>query len=1062
MPKVSVIIPVYNTEPYLCECLDSIINQTLKDVEIICINDGSTDSSLTVLNDYAERDSRVAVISQENKGQSAARNEGFKIATGEYIYFMDSDDVLSLNALEILFNHAVKDKTDIIYFGADVFYETEELKKLHSNYPNYYKRKAAYPLIYSGLDLFNQMMQHGDFKPSPCLQFINADFLRKNSIFFAEGIIHEDNLFSFLCCIQADSVKYLDNELFHRRVRSNSTMTRKESAANVRGYFTCYIEIIKFISSRNLKEKEVQKFLDSLLRDAQHVYNKLSDEEKNMLVWPEYSFENLMFELLMKNKPQRKEQQKGQKKEISYNSEHVSLTSYIALQNELNSIQNSRSYKYGRMITFIPRKIRGGIRCYSEHGLKYTVERLGYKINNVLDKILNNLKKQKLAENIATDKINLDKNSCKISVIIPMYNAEKYIEQTIHSALKQDLREIEILCVDDGSTDKTLEIVKEIAGKAGAGRIKVIHQPNCRAGIARNRGILEASGEYLLFLDADDFLAQNVLQSIYNQAKKQDSDIVLFGADMYQENTKQYKEMPWMLEDRYIPDKDYFCAKDIPGRIMNITSPGPCNKLFRKDFIKKHEITFAHLNNSEDVPFTCYALSLAERISCYEKTALHIRRGHDTNLEASKDQNSLEFYEAFLILKARLIQSGIFETVEQSFVNRALDSCVYQLESMKTEFGKKEVTDLLNVEGLKKLNILGKQGEYFYNQDNYKKIKGLIDVVNTTIPLADKYKISVVVPVYNVEKFLQQCLDSILTQSLKDFELICVDDGSTDNSLNILKEYAAKDSRIKILQQKNRYAGVARNEGIKIAQGECVLFLDSDDFFEETLLEKMYDSYVANQSDVVVCAIDLFDNKTAIYREAPWTLNTDILPDKKTFSRNDIPDDILLFVTGSPWNKLIKRSFLLENNLYFQNTRRTNDLYFIFSALAQAEKISVVKETLLHYRVGMQENLQANNHLNPFDHLAALYKLKYELINKGIYSQIERSYINLALNNSMYTLYSMKHDNQAFNKVKYRADIYDLSEMKIKNKTKDYFKNEHHYKQYRDLFLDDISLVEAK
>lgn len=904
-------------------------------------------------------------------------------------------------------------------------------------------------MIYSGLELFNLMMQHGDFKPSPCLQFFNTEFLRKNAVSFSEGIIHEDNLFSFLCCMQAEHVKYLDIVLFHRRVRKNSTMTKKETAANVKGYFTCYIEIIKFVSARNLKEKEIQKYLDSLLWDARRIYNKLPEGEKNKLVWGDYSFEKLMFELLLKNNSAKTKQ----KNEVHHNSDHVSLTSYIALQNELNSIQNSRSYKYGRMLTFIPRKVRGGIRCYSEHGLKYTVKRIEYKINKIISKIISKLKKQKLAESAAADGTNLGKNTCKISVIIPMYNAEKYIEQTIYSVLKQDLPETEIICVDDGSTDKTLQVVNELAKNADAGRIKVIHQPNCRAGIARNRGRLEADGEYLLFLDADDFLCPNVLQSVYSQAKSRNSDIVIFGADMYNESTKQYKAMPWMLEKKYIPDKDSFCVKDIPSKIMNITSPGPCNKLFRKDFIKKHEVTFAHLNNSEDVPFTCYAICLADRISCFEKTVLHIRRGHDTNLEATKDQNSLEFYEAFLILKAKLIQCGLYETVEQSFVNRALDSCVYQLESMKTEYGKKEVKDLLIAEGLKKLDILDKGEPYFYNQDNFKKIKNLLDIVNMSSELPNKYKISVVVPVYNVEKYLHQCLDSILNQSLKDFELICVDDGSTDSSLNILKEYATRDSRIKILQQKNRYAGVARNEGIKIAQGECLLFLDSDDFFEETLLEKLYDSYAANHSDVVVCAIDLFDNKTSTYKDAPWTLNVDLLPDKEVFSKDDIPEDILLFVTGSPWNKLIKRSFLLKNNLYFQNTRRTNDLYFVFAALAQAEKISVVRETLLHYRVGMKENLQANNHLNPFDHLAALYKLKYELINKGIYSQIEKSYINLALNNSMYTLYSMKNNKQAFDKVKYRADVYDLSEMKIKNKAKDYFKNEHHYKQYYDLFF---------
>ena len=104
MVKVSVIIPVYNVEQYLKECLDSVINQTLKDIEIICINDGSTDGSLKILEKYESLDDRIVVFSQENSGLSATRNKGMQLSSGEYVYFMDSDDYLELNALEELYN----------------------------------------------------------------------------------------------------------------------------------------------------------------------------------------------------------------------------------------------------------------------------------------------------------------------------------------------------------------------------------------------------------------------------------------------------------------------------------------------------------------------------------------------------------------------------------------------------------------------------------------------------------------------------------------------------------------------------------------------------------------------------------------------------------------------------------------------------------------------------------------------------------------------------------------------------------------------------------------------
>ena len=128
-PKVSVIIPIYNVEKYLPLCIESIINQTLKEIEIICINDGSTDDSLFIILKYSKKDNRIMIINQRNRGLSEARNIGLKNANGEYIYFIDSDDYLEENALFELYEYGIKYKLDVIYFQYSIFHNDENIVK---------------------------------------------------------------------------------------------------------------------------------------------------------------------------------------------------------------------------------------------------------------------------------------------------------------------------------------------------------------------------------------------------------------------------------------------------------------------------------------------------------------------------------------------------------------------------------------------------------------------------------------------------------------------------------------------------------------------------------------------------------------------------------------------------------------------------------------------------------------------------------------------------------------------------------------------------------------------
>lgn len=183
-----------------------------------------------------------------------------------------------------------------------------------------------------------------------------------------------------------------------------------------------------------------------------------------------------------------------------------------------------------------------------------------------------------------------------------------------------------------------------------------------------------------------------------------------------------------------------------------------------------------------------------------------------------------------------------------------------------------------------------------------------------------KIKVSVIIPVYNVENYLRECLNSVINQTLKDIEIICINDDSTDGSLAILKEYAIKDKRIKIVCQDNVGAGAARNIGLKMAKGKYLSFLDSDDFFDYTMLEKSYNKVIENKADIVVFGANMYDANTK-NQECLYSFNklhTQIYP----FSYKDITVSIFKAFNNVAWNKIFKRDFILRNGIVFQEIKR--------------------------------------------------------------------------------------------------------------------------------------------
>jgi glycosyltransferase involved in cell wall biosynthesis len=247
-PQASIIIPVYNVERYLEECLDSAVGQTLQDIEIICVNDGSTDGSRAILERYAHTDPRIIIVDKQNGGLSSARNAGLDVANGEYVIFLDSDDFQESELLELCCEKAEESSLDIVFFDAQSFFESDDLRKNFAVYDGLYIRKGEYDDTYDGLSLFDKLRAHGDYREHACLSLYRKSFLKEKSLRFVGGIIHEDDVFTFSALLEASRIQHIPRALYHRRVRDDSIITSQKSGKSFWGKSIGQVALTAFLA----------------------------------------------------------------------------------------------------------------------------------------------------------------------------------------------------------------------------------------------------------------------------------------------------------------------------------------------------------------------------------------------------------------------------------------------------------------------------------------------------------------------------------------------------------------------------------------------------------------------------------------------------------------------------------------------------------------------------------------------------------------------------------------------------------------------------------------------
>ena len=253
-PSFSVIISTYNGEKYLNECLDSVINQILQDIEIICINDGSTDNSLKILEEYAKKDNRIKIINQSNAGLATSRNRALKIITGKYCAFVDSDDIIDENMLFELYNYAEKNNLDMLSFSGYQFNEKEE-----------YIDKKYWDFAYLPKDWNKQVFTYKDCLPflhemavSSCLTIYKTEFIKNNNLTFPDGLVYEDNLFWTMAFTKNAKFGILNKKFYKGRLHEESITHNWDH--NFKDWIEVHKRLIKYLEEIHMDPKVIRQY----------------------------------------------------------------------------------------------------------------------------------------------------------------------------------------------------------------------------------------------------------------------------------------------------------------------------------------------------------------------------------------------------------------------------------------------------------------------------------------------------------------------------------------------------------------------------------------------------------------------------------------------------------------------------------------------------------------------------------------------------------------------------------------------------------------------------------
>lgn len=531
-----------------------------------------------------------------------------------------------------------------------------------------------------------------------------------------------------------------------------------------------------------------------------------------------------------------------------------------------------------------------------------------------------------------------------VSVVIPVYNAEKYLRACLDSVVAQSLREIEIICVDDGSTDASPAVLAEYAARDP--RVRVITQKNAGVGPARNAGIRAARGEFVAFIDPDDLLPdESAYEALYLWAKEKRVRVCGGGVcSLANDGRRCFPDASWGSNvDQAFPRDGFMRFAEWQFDY------GFYRYIFERRLLLDNEIFFPPYIRYQDPVFCARALEAAGTFYALRRPTYVFRDWHSPDYTDPRrvcDQ-----------------LRGVRDLLKFSRERGRAKLHWLQIHRLFEEF-KPHVLALVKRE---------KSGEHVPADQSAIALLKEIDA-QADMPLARRYKpdapyysvdseflhpeikVSVVIPVHNVEKYLRRCLDSVVNQTLKDIEIICVDDGSTDSSPRILEEYAAKDPRIRVIRQNNLGTSQTRKNGVAASRGAFLMFLDGDDEFVPTACEKALSAASRSGADIVQFGTEIV-NVAGVPHERIAMNEKMLEPFLDRISRENLVDAcwVKKKFSGNLWNKifrgdLTRKAFDSVEDGYFP---RAQDWYAFFIIAYLSRSYFGIADKLYRYNFGI-------------------------------------------------------------------------------------------------------------
>ncbi len=584
----------------------------------------------------------------------------------------------------------------------------------------------------------------------------------------------------------------------------------------------------------------------------------------------------------------------------------------------------------------------------------------------------------------------------KVSVLVPIFNVEKYLEECLDSIVNQTLKDIEIICINDGSTDSSLSVIKKYAKKDT--RIVLVDKKNSGYGDSMNRGLKKATGEYIGIVESDDWIELDMFEKLYETALDGQAEVVKANFYNYYTNPA-YKHLDGTIE-KVVNSKE-------TGQIIDTSTqntimwqqPSIWSSIYKKDFLKSNDINFLPSPGAsyQDVGFNFKVWATAQRVIFLEEAFLHYRKDNDN----SSINNPGKVYcvsDEYRDIEKFLRKKDLFEKFKEVMYSTQWGGYRWNIDRLSPELAAEFITH-----ASKEYSKALEKGDFVYayfDVNDSRQINELINNPSRAIARKSAYsnaKVSVIVPVYNVQNYLERCLDSIINQSLKDIEIVAIDDGSTDKSSEILELYFNKDPRIQVFNSHNGGLSYARNNGIRLSHADLLMFCDSDDYYNEETVSSMYNSITESKASLAVGGVQM------IYEAGNFTAhqkNSDHQYYRpKLQGEHPITDTILKKTDVATWNKIYRKSIIVENEISFPEGIWYEDSYFFHTYAWSSESISFLpyNKPIYNYvrRSGSIMSETFNKTPKAYDHLEIAFRLFKFLVERNLLEKHSKYYTHL-------------------------------------------------------------------